>query len=190
MNKNAANLLGQKFHNLTVTKFLGLNKKSARIWECECDCGNQVTDLTTNALRTGKIKSCGCLRSEAAKRRRTGTKNIPGAYFCSLRNSARKRDLELSVDIEYLQNLLEEQDFKCALSGRALVMNVENTYFLRKGEKPLNTGSVDRIDSSLGYVEGNVQWIHKDLQSPKSSLTNQEFYELCKLVVENYEGMV
>lgn len=32
-------------------------------WECICDCGKAVT-ATASALRSGKTKSCGCLRND------------------------------------------------------------------------------------------------------------------------------
>jgi hypothetical protein len=48
--------------------------------------------------------------------------------------------------------------------------------------KTLTTASLDRIDSSIGYVEGNVQWIYKPLNTMKGTLSNQEFIQLCKEV--------
>jgi hypothetical protein len=38
-------------------------------WRCKCDCGNEVTVQSNNLTRATGTKSCGCLRSEAAKRR-------------------------------------------------------------------------------------------------------------------------
>jgi len=38
---------------------------------------------------------------------------------------------------------------------------------------------LDRIDSKLGYVRGNVQWIHKDLQTMKWDLPEDRFIRLC-----------
>lgn len=186
MNKNAKDLIGQKFGKLTVVKLIGLNKRSARIWECLCDCGNTISGLDTNTLKRHS-KSCGCIRAANALKKRTGTKNIPGYYICSVKKGAESRNFEYSVTNEYLQKTLEDQNFKCILSGRDLLMEVSNTHHLT-GEWGKNTGSIDRIDSTKGYVEGNIQWIHKDLQSPKSSKTNQEFYNMCKLIVDNYKG--
>lgn len=46
------------------------------------------------------------------------------------------------------------------------------------------TASLDRIDSSRGYVEGNVQWVHKDVNFMKQALSQERFVELCTLVAE------
>lgn len=37
-------------------------------WLCKCDCGNEKI-VSTNQLRESGTKSCGCLRSEAQKKR-------------------------------------------------------------------------------------------------------------------------
>lgn len=56
-------LTGQRFGRLTVIKEIGKNKYSDYLWECLCDCGNTKI-VTTNRLRCGITKSCGCLRKE------------------------------------------------------------------------------------------------------------------------------
>jgi len=47
------------------------------------------------------------------------------------------------------------------------------------------TASLDRIDSSKGYIEGNVQWVHRKINMMKQSYTQEEFIELCQAVVRN-----
>ena len=37
------------------------------------------------------------------------------------------------------------------------------------------TASLDRIDSSKGYIKGNVQWVHKNINYMKQEMTNEEF---------------
>ena len=45
-----------------------------------------------------------------------------------------------------------------------------------------NTASLDRIDSSKGYVEGNVQWVHKMINMSKQQYSQEEFIDMCKAV--------
>jgi hypothetical protein len=47
------------------------------------------------------------------------------------------------------------------------------------------TASLDRIDSSKGYVEGNVQWVHKRINIMKNDLSDSEFIEWCRVVSKN-----
>ena len=44
------------------------------------------------------------------------------------------------------------------------------------------TASVDRIDSSGGYVESNVQWVHKDVNKMKMDIPQNQFIEYCKII--------
>jgi hypothetical protein len=44
--------------------------------------------------------------------------------------------------------------------------------------------SLDRIDSSLGYIITNVQWIDKEVNYAKQEMTNEQFIKMCKKVTE------
>jgi hypothetical protein len=48
-----------------------------------------------------------------------------------------------------------------------------------------HTASLDRIDSSKGYCEDNVQWVHKDINRMKNTFDQDYFISLCKLIAEN-----
>jgi len=50
--------------------------------------------------------------------------------------------------------------------------------------KDTSTASPDRIDPSKGYVEGNVRWVHKTINSMRNSMCDQEFRRWCRLVCE------
>jgi hypothetical protein len=47
------------------------------------------------------------------------------------------------------------------------------------------TASVDRIDSSKGYIKGNVQWVHKTINKMKWGYSQGEFIEFCEAVVKH-----
>ena len=44
------------------------------------------------------------------------------------------------------------------------------------------TASLDRIDSSRGYVPENVQWVHKVINRMKGTLSDDEFKSWCRTV--------
>ena len=88
-----------------------------------------------------------------------------------------KRGFEYSVTKPFLWNLYLQQNRKCNLTGLALC-------FKQNGEP--QTASLDRIDSSRGYVEGNVQWVHKDINNMKQDYSMNEFLTYCKLIYEKY----
>lgn len=57
------NLIGMRFGKLTVESDSGRDKHKNVVWLCLCDCGNTTTVLSGN-LRSGAVRSCGCIRSE------------------------------------------------------------------------------------------------------------------------------
>lgn len=57
-------LTGQRFGRLVVLRKSEGNRpndKGRIFWECQCDCGNQVS-VRAGALTSGNTKSCGCAR--------------------------------------------------------------------------------------------------------------------------------
>lgn len=65
-------LTGQKFNRLTVVQRSEEQRKTdAVLWDCICECGTKTT-ATTNELRSGHKKSCGCLKKEPKADNLTG----------------------------------------------------------------------------------------------------------------------
>jgi len=56
-------LTGKRYSRLVVVKEIKKRKNEKIFWECLCDCGNK-TNVQSYHLKSGKIKSCGCLRQE------------------------------------------------------------------------------------------------------------------------------
>ena len=64
-------LRGQACGRLTVVEDSGEREGSNIIWICDCTCGTKGYKTTGKRLRSGKTKSCGCLRRETARAMRT-----------------------------------------------------------------------------------------------------------------------
>jgi len=56
-------ITGERFGKLVAKAYTGKKKNHSALWLCQCDCGN-TTEVKSNALTSGAIQSCGCLRSE------------------------------------------------------------------------------------------------------------------------------
>lgn len=76
----AIDLTGKKFGRLTAIKRVGSDKYYYSTWLCKCECGKEKI-CTSNSLKSGKIKSCGCLKKETAKR---NGKKSKGRYVKNL----------------------------------------------------------------------------------------------------------
>lgn len=164
-------------------------------FNCRCKCGVEKI-VGSRQLRvvvgTG-CRSCSIrvpvyfVRKKGnSSARWRGCGEVSLAYFNSLKRGASgeksksHRVLDFSVTIEELWDLFLQQDRRCALSGVGLVMFIGGT---NRG-----TASVDRIDSAKGYVQGNLQWIHKDLNMMKWTYQENHFIDLCKAVAEHCGG--
>ena len=69
---NAASLIGQRFNKLLVIDEVKPKQPGAKLWLCQCDCGDTCV-LDTAHLRRGQ-KSCGCALTEA--RRKMGSNRV------------------------------------------------------------------------------------------------------------------
>ena len=179
-------VVGKKFNMLTVKKYKGRDTPSGHeqkrhFYECKCECG-KTTEVCRNNLINFHTKSCGCLLHTSGEQNKgwKGFKGISGRFWTHIKSGATrgKRDLEFNLDIKYVWDLWESQNGCCALTD----LPIE----LPKG-KPVgyrHTASLDRIDSSKGYVKGNVQWVHKDINSINSNFPQNRFIELCSLVTK------
>lgn len=106
---------------------------------------------------------------------------IHQSYLCCLRLRAKNKNLEFDLDGNYLWDLFLSQDRKCALSGLDLCFPKA----WGKKSKTQITASLDRIDSRFGYVIGNVQWVHKTINTMKMNMSDKQFINICKKVA-NY----
>lgn len=179
---NREHLVDQEFGLLTVKSRSHTGKSNRQAyWNCECKCGGKKIASTT-MLKKGIVKSCGCLnhKSGEANERYKGYKDISGGYIYQIKSSAKNRDLEFTVSLEYLWLLYENQNRKCAISGEPLVFTKNYRFY-----KDYQNASLDRIDSSKGYIEGNVQWVHKKVNLMKNSMTDKELIEWCMKIVSN-----
>lgn len=173
-------VVGQKFGNWTVLD--SSRKKEYKScttyqWQCRCTCGKEQY-LSSQLLREGRTKGCQrcCERRGNNSHLWLGFGEVPGLILSNIRSTIPKRSkkLEVNIDCEYLNTLWLSQGRACRFTGIPLIMG--------------KTASVDRIDSNLGYIVGNVQWTHKLVNRAKWEQSDGSFIEMCLAVVRNCGG--
>ncbi len=174
--------IGQKFGRLTVMEpvFKRDSNKTFK-WRCLCECGNSC-EVRLNGLVTGRTKSCGCLKEDNVGSKHQAWKgfgHIPRSFMSRYLQHSKRRGIIFCVTVEFLDKLFILQNGKCALTG--LQLSFEHYGYKSK----YATASLDRIDSSKGYIEGNVQWVHKKINFMKQSFLEDEFINLCQMVIEH-----
>lgn len=106
-----------------------------------------------------------------------GGKFISNSYYYRIKYRAMNKKIDFDLTLEYIDELFIKQDGKCALSGEILTYNNEYSKC---------TASLDRIDSNIGYINNNVQWLHKRVNKMKQDMSDQELIKWCKRI-SNYK---
>lgn len=74
--RTVEDLTGRRFGRLTVIRRAETQNYRTR-WICRCDCGQEKT-VASRDLKSGKVKSCGCLRRDVSEKNK---KDIAGRRF-------------------------------------------------------------------------------------------------------------
>jgi len=137
--------------------------------------------LKSNGVKFRKKK---CYLSGEENPRYTGYEEMQGAFLSSIKAGARKRKIEYNVSNQYIWELFLSQGRKCKYTGIPLFFSRNNLEH-RMGQ---SNASLDRIDPSLPYEEGNVQWVHKRVNVMKGNMSEVEFLHFCEAIVKKNQS--
>jgi len=177
--------INKKYGEWTVLGYSRTKEKpsgSVAMWKVQCSCGT-ISETTSHNLIYGRTTGC----TKCYGKRHNGSKNpnwkgfgdIPSSLWSRILNGAKSRNIEVTVDIEYVNGVWKKQNGKCALSGVDLTME---EFWSRDSWS--NSPSLDRIDSSKGYIPENVQWVHPIVNIMKNRFDTETFITYCRLVTE------
>lgn len=130
-----------------------------------------------DSIISGKQKSCGCVRPEGKPSQFSGVGEMSGEYWRRVfwRCKKSKKNLECTISKEEAYQIYLKQNNTCALSGLPISFKDKSA-------------SIDRIDSNKGYIQGNIQWVHKDINVIKLDYSEEEFFHLIKTIYE-FKGL-
>lgn len=187
---NRIDMTGKIYNSWYV---LGPSKKQEHTglyWTAQCVECFDVYDVAGSNIRNGLSKrcsNCGCkngasTRTGIVKTKMTPKESAEHYLLKNIRRDGRKRgwNWELSKD-EFL-NLIYK---KCSYCGRPPQQSsnpLANHGLLQKRavEAIITWNGIDRIDSSKGYVQGNVATCCHTCNKMKSNLSLEEFHNHIK----------
>lgn len=131
------------------------NKYKEKIWFCKCECGGEKL-ISQNALSASATNSCGCLRKEFLKNRKTENmakriKNYAKTIFKEHKTTARNNRKTTSLEIDEFEALITNRCFYCDIAGSKPVYQlIDGRDVIRKV-----VNGIDRKNNSQGYTTEN-----------------------------------
>jgi hypothetical protein len=104
-------------------------------------------------------------------------------YLKLAKQNAKAKGKECTIAVQYLKDLWEKQGGCCPYAGWELDNHSTSSEWVNYNLHP-RRASLDRIDSSLGYVPGNVQFVSLIANYAKNSFSERELLNFCKAVVD------
>ncbi len=160
--------IGKKYGSFLITgiaDFIPSNKKATLQVYADCDCGNKNKIYKLTYILSGNTKTCGkCLLFSEDERLRSIKKRIYGQYKHEAKR--RWRNHEFLISQEELIDLLTQPCRSCD-EKPSLLRKYKSKYY--KGNDSLLVNTVDRIDSTKGYIKGNVMTLCYDCNIMKNS---------------------
>jgi hypothetical protein len=101
-------------------------------------------------------------------------KNLDGlSFYRVMVRRARSRNKGFNLTPQYLKQVWESQNGVCIYSGVTLIKGSTDKIYM---------ASLDRIDSSRGYVPGNVQFVSTAVNYMKSTMSHEDTLRLCEFI--------
>lgn len=108
----------------------------------------------------------------------TGLIKMLQMRFLAARDRSKKKNIPFNITKEYLKELWDKQEGKCAISG--IKMSFEQC----NGRTNTNV-SIDQINHKDGYTVGNVQLVCMAVNQMKSDMLMEDLYKFCEAIIEN-----
>lgn len=194
--KPKTELIGKKFGRLFILEDSGERTSCGGVkYKCQCDCGNLTITARSDIIH-GRAVSCGCYRTEKLREIRASSKGKPNHpnrkyktneeryqnyVYRKIKQRAKSDEIEFDLTYEQVLNLIKSRCYYCGNEGsnRMNVRRFSEDYSYKYN-------GIDRINSSKGYVLGNVVSCCKWCNQAKSVMSQKDFYHWIQQVSKNF----
>lgn len=167
-------LSGQKFNRLLVTRRVD-NQGRYVSFECECECGN-IKIIRATDIKSGAIKSCGCLQKELARKNKNSHWSLPigeasrNALINSYKYGATRRGISFELTKDECEKLFKGDCVYCGSKPNSVIrQKAANGEYIYNG--------IDRVDNNIGYRMNNCVSCCKQCNYSKRELSERDFLD-------------
>ena len=171
--------------------------KANGVWLVCTNCGNSYQKPKTEFKRNLRLgRTCFCSVGCSVTYYRKGNPRPKGNYYDISKHAGNLADIytpfkyyikkaksrkkhKMSIDVGYLAKVWAQQKGLCAITGKPIFLKMHRTTSQDLG---LFTASLDRIDSKLGYIEGNVQFVSVGINLAKGTRSDKEVKEWLNVI--------
>ena len=179
---------GLRYGRLVVTEYKGKDHRYKHLWLCKCDCGNEKIVVSDN-LSSGKSNSCGCLRIDTLNS--SGQQFVPNKdrevillnrQYHSIKKRSKHLGFKEVINFDVFRKIVKSPCVYCGLEYSKEIVDKNN----KKVKPPhiLKCNGIDRVDSSLGYMEENSVSCCKYCNFAKHTMSRDDFLKWVKKVYE------
>lgn len=186
---------------------INLDKRSRAYVSCQCSCGLIAFVLCHHLVKGTSTK---CTKCNLGTRQYMNNPNwkgegvVPKSLLSKISSSAARNGIEYKLTPTYVNTLYADSGRSCAISGQPLSLGslissgtvLSGSYTIIGGQTIMSgqeisshqfvgssnsNATLARINPELGYVEGNVMWVHKAVEPMlrKSKTSSDQFIQMC-----------
>lgn len=178
---------GNTYGRWKVLSFSGFrHNKNTRlpIFLCECSCGTK-RDVLKESLVSGNSLSCGCYKKDNIIKS-WGVKNRMNSAFNHLfviyKSTAKRQGHCFKLTKEEFYKLVTSDCYLCGIKPSSVIKPTAKIAI----SKEFFYNGIDRIDSSIGYISGNVASCCTTCNRMKLDHNLDYFINHIKLIIKNY----
>jgi len=151
--------------------------KRGKRWYKKCGyCGVEQSYLRRGYAINSLLANKRCTRCSSIvnnTKPQYSYKEVRISWFTKHKTGAETRGIDWGITIEEVWSIYVKQGKTCKLSGVPIG-------WADVGRD--HTASIDRIDSSKGYILDNIQLVHKDVNVMKSKYDQDYFISFCRKI--------
>jgi len=166
----------------------------SKLINVKCDYCNKYYDKHLSEYKRNKSKnrhsfcsrSCAVIFGNKLPRirhcehlKKYKRKEISLLYYMKI---IKQRFKEINITIVDLEEQWNIQKGICPYSG----IHLELASHTKTHINPIFRASLDRKDSSKGYVKGNIQFVSTCINYMKNTISHEDTIKLCQLISKNY----